>query len=323
MATCEYGTLSVYDGERWSTIVEEKAGLGGLMSGLQPDRSGRIWMLSGEVLKVYDGESWENYTVESPGLHYDLIDRIDTFSIDPLWQVWIGTTWRRSRSDWGPAVTVFDGDTWTTFTHENSGLPDHGWVNSIAFDGDGGTWISLFGGLVVKNGDDWIHLTPENSDLVDETVRAVSFDPSGRVWIASEGGLQLIDGEEWQTFDGVDFQCAGLPRAFDENGPLWSGSCTGAVMTFDGMDWEYEIEPSFEYRGHISWSVNDIEMDHRGNIWVGTGDEVCLYDGTKWSRVNSSNSGLMGEGAYSIATDSKGDVWFMNGSGISVLSFSS
>ena len=93
-------------------------------------------------------------------------------------------------------VSVFDGDTWSTYIPENSGLADER-VRAIAFDEQGRAWFGTSGyGVSVFDGNTRSTYTPENSGLVHDSVGAIAFDEQGRAWFGTKYGVSILQSNE-------------------------------------------------------------------------------------------------------------------------------
>lgn len=97
--------------------------------------------------------------------------------------------------------------------------------------------------------------------------------------------------------------------AFEASGTAWMGtldmglirhSATG-ITVFDSTN-------SILHKAPI-W---DIEVDKKGNVWIGT-DDLVRYDGTKFTRFDSKQFSLPGKSVRSIGIDGADNVWFASG----------
>jgi hypothetical protein len=83
------------------------------------------------------------YDENNSPLSHDAYVLAITFDVEG--RAWIGTESRRGTT---PGFHIFDGETWTTYDTENSGLADNH-VRSIAFDGQGRAWIGTRSGISI------------------------------------------------------------------------------------------------------------------------------------------------------------------------------
>jgi ligand-binding sensor domain-containing protein len=164
----------------------------------------------------------------------------------------------------------FDGETWTTYSAENSDLPcDH--VIGLAVDGEGNVWAGTeTGGLAKFDGDVWTHFLEMDgpAGLEQATISEVSFDRQGRLWAGTASGAAMFDGESWTSYDGSN---SALPVAashevvVDHAGNTWIGTEEG-LAKFDGETWTLFTKTN---SGLPSSWIRAIVCDEKGNIWVG------------------------------------------------------
>ncbi|MBI2722422.1 MAG: SpoIIE family protein phosphatase [Bacteroidetes bacterium] len=139
---------------------------------------------------------------------------------------------------------------------------------------------------------------------------------------------------------------AGLPKANvysileDKTGNLWFGTNGGGVCRYDGncvddiingtnlyqhtqqdlKKNKKDLVKSFtnftEKEGLSNNFVYSILEDKTGNLWFGTDDGVCRYDGKSFTNFTE-KEGLSNNVVYSILEDKTGNLWFgTNGGGV-------
>jgi ligand-binding sensor domain-containing protein len=97
--------------------------------------------------------------------------------------------------------------------------------------------------------------------------------------------------------------------AFDASGTAWLGTLnqglirhnSSGIAVFDSTNSILHKEP-----------IWDIKADKKGNIWIGT-DDLVKYDGTRFTRIESSQYGLPRNSVRSIGIDGLDNVWFSAG----------
>jgi ligand-binding sensor domain-containing protein len=94
--------------------------------------------------------------------------------------LWIGTA--------EGGLAKFDGETWTVYNTDNSGLPDNA-VQALTFDPQGTLWVGTQGALAQFDGQNWIVYNTDNSELPDNWVWSIAIDAHGNKWIGTGGGL--------------------------------------------------------------------------------------------------------------------------------------
>ncbi|MFO8053907.1 MAG: two-component regulator propeller domain-containing protein [Bacteroidales bacterium] len=56
-------------------------------------------------------------------------------------------------------------------------------------------------------------------------------------------------------------------------------------------------------------TVNAIDHDSQGNIWIATDNGVCTYNDGNWNTFNTSNSGLISNSVSALIVDAQDNVW--------------
>ena len=251
-----------YDGKLFTNVT--------LMEGLRrfhvfsilETKQGNLWFgtIRGGVYR-YDGRSFTLFTA-ADGLASDVVT---CMLEDQAGNVWFGT-------DRG--VSRYNGRLFTTFTTEE-GLRANA-VHSMAQDKTGKLWFGTNGGV------SWYEPSPspDGRSFTDFTnregrnfvnVRSIIEDQSGSIWIGSQGGLHRYDGKSLTKF-------TSNPTRYifeDRRGNLWlsEGKVDAPAMTlsrYDGMSFTTLV---------TSLQIFGITEDSTGNIWFGTTDGACRYDG--------------------------------------------
>lgn len=159
----------------------------------------------------------------------------------------------------------------------------------------------------------WTNYNTDNSPLPDNFVSDIAFGKDGSVWIGTWGGglVHLKDGK-WIIFNEDN---SGLPNnlinniAMDDEGVLWLAT-DGDICRFDGTNWKTIRLPADQ---NIALTI---EVDHQGDIWIGTYDQgLYKYDGRsvrkKWGGYKD-----MDFGVNDIAFDKDNTLWMATRIGI-------
>lgn len=203
------------------------------------------------------------------------------------------------------------------------------YIRDIAVDNAGRKWFATDDGVLMLAADDvtWTHYRSQNSNLVDNDVRAVVADMNNTVWFAiydlgNDGGLQSLSGSTWATYDTND----GLPSNhalsldIDTNGNLWIGTDDGLARFNPGTNsWaSYDVTDVDENWPNI---IETLSADLAGNVWVtvpGTGVAVLTVTTNTWTDYSTE---LLGSDVLTIKVDDFGRKWIgYESSGVSVLS---
>lgn len=272
--------LAKYDGVSW-TIYTTTSHTGlpddGITAILEAS-NGDIWVGTDFGVGVFDGSTFTTYTTANGLGHNRINDLVQVSNGD----IWI--------SDFNGA-TVFDGNDFTVYG-SGDGLP-FGGVNCVGQDKNGDILLGTgIGGLAIFDGVDFALIT-ETDGLVSDVVNAIAVDSDGNRWVGTANGLTVLDPSgnwlenhtrmliipEPDTLNPVeDIQ-------IDQDGNVWVGIyvdylvTVGGVTMFDGSTWtEYD-----ESNGLVGPTIRQIDLDTRGNLWVGTSSGVSRIDGVNAS----------------------------------------
>ena len=186
-----------------------------------------------------------------------------------------------------------DGDTWTAYNKNNSGLSFEE-VRCMAFDSKNNLWCGTRGGgLFFFDGVNWTQYTKSNSQLPSDCPMVVVVDKNDIVWINCRYA------QYYDTY-GIEFGFG--------------------LTSFDGTNW---IAYNRNNSPILSDCIWDIQIDGDNNKWLATAGDVGLtcFNGTDWKIYDVENSGIALNEVTKITIDSKNDlIWLTQypGSGMSV-----
>ena len=289
-------------------------------------------------------DSWTIHDLRSGMPTDDLV----SLEIAATGQLWVGT--------WGSGVSIRQSNRdWLRMDHTNSILSGLGRegdfvaISDITRDGAGNMWlVNVTFGLVVVDGfpaaqsyifDNFSLGLAPGRDLNKVVVGA-----DGLKWLTSRGdGFLLLD-DGGTPFDGDDDVAIVIDDVFDprltstrvfalavgDDGTIWVGTDNGlnAVRgTYSRQSRSFEVQQWLVYTerdGLGSSEINALEVDDRGNVWVGTegglsqiaGDEIVFT-------LTKTNSGLIDNRIKSLLFDGdKGEMWIGTFDGLSRLRIS-
>ena len=183
--------LYKYDEFNITQYTETEGLPGNRIRYIEVDRNDIVWFIvfhtdvenSYRTLGSYDGNTFTEFTESS----YFIKAGCNSLTIDHNNTKWIGTS---------AGVCRFDGETWTTFTTENSGLCDNK-VNTIAVDSNNVLWfgtdngVSKYTGEVITTSVAEANQIPESIPLI--TSYPNPFNPSTTIeFTLPESGLATI-----------------------------------------------------------------------------------------------------------------------------------
>lgn len=166
------------------------------------------------------------------------------------------------------------------FSQEN-GLPNNQ-IQCIYQDSDGWMWIGTSQGLSRFDGYNFVNFLPNINDSTSirgNLVRVIKEDSKGNLLVGTEnGGLNIFDKEKETFF-----------HPFKNN-------------------------PEFKYR---EVSVNSIEEDEDGNLWLGTDFNLFVLDTAGALKpVQPDNSGFEGSFIRNLKFDNAGNLWLGTNNGV-------
>ncbi|MBR6980384.1 MAG: hypothetical protein IKH88_11215 [Prevotella sp.] len=188
---------------------------------------------------------------------------------------------------------VRNGDTWTAYNKDNSGLSLE-YVQSMAFDSNNRLWCGTRGGgLFLFDGTQWSNHTTSNSSIPSDYVGAMAVDNKDVVW------LNCRD-----------------PRYPDTMGLEYGYGLT----CFNGNRWTTYNRNNSPLPSNCFW---DLQVDTDNRKWLATAGDVGLvcFDDTGWTTYNVDNSGIALNEVTKITLDPRRDlIWLTQypGLGLSV-----
>lgn len=253
-----------YDGNNFTNFTN-KAGLRRFHAfAALEDHKGNLWFTTiGAGVYRFDGNSFTNFTTRD-GLPND---RVTYIYEDRSGNIWFGTEGGASR---------YDGRTFRNFTTED-GLPNND-VNAIIEDQTGKFWIGTRGEACLYDGKNFTRFTTTEGKPF-ENVRSIKEDRNGHIWLGGNDGLWRYDGSNYTnlTTDFVGYIYE------DKAGTIWTS--TDHKKTGDWVLARYSppLPPTKEMVVSLVEPKNGmlfgILEDNSGNIWFGTLQGVCRYDG--------------------------------------------
>ncbi len=226
----------------------------------------------------------ENWNEDNSPL---LNNTVQALELDNDENLWIGT-------DYG--LFKFDGENWTTFTTENSGIPSNQ-IRSITFNDQNELWVGTFDdGLAQFDGVNWTEFNIDNSDLPDNFVKYLKFDNNQSLWISTTGGLAKKSGNDWQIWDvyNADLWTNNMSYILVEESTndKYVGSINGGLNIFKA-DTLHSIEMSYTH-GIPDNTLYGMAFNDMNQLWIASpsGGLMIRYSSALWLWYNAENSDL-------------------------------
>ncbi|MCX6170747.1 MAG: PEGA domain-containing protein [Ignavibacteriales bacterium] len=144
-----------------------------------------------------------------------------------------------------------------------------------------------------------------NTKIFSNVLSKVVIDKFNNKWIGSiDHGLMKFDGKNWTSFEntGIIKSKVILDLLIDSKDRLWVATANG-LSVFDGIFWQ-SLDDKLP-----SNTVNALEEDIYGNIWIGTIYGLVKYNNSTFQIYNKT-SGMPENWVNCIASDKNGGIWF-------------
>ena len=285
------------------------------IASLYPDSEGGMWVGTFKKGVAYYNRSIYKFDI------FPLGD-INCIEESPDGCLWLGTN-GNGLVRWNPE----DGES-KSYTHGAENSPSTNAIVSLLQARDGRLWIGMFmGGLDCFDGSRFLHYRyragAENS-LASDKVWSLLEDASGNIWIGTlGGGLQCLNPQtgEFKTYtkenSGLIFDyVTSICQADEEH--LVIGTSRG-ISLFD-MRRGRAQNLTDEHTGTVYFresSINQVLVDSRGLLWVGTRDGLEVLD-RKNGLLKSVLLAQEGGGQYvaGMVEDKQRNIWVTTSGGV-------
>ncbi len=182
-----------FDGKNWTNYNTDNSPIisnnissvafdpeGNVWIGLYP-RSNDDWSSAG--LMMFDREGkWITYNTNNSEIPYDIVTGL---AVDSDGIVWLGTlsNFGFQYSRYGGGLTKFDGKKWTSYTEDNSEIPNNE-IWGICIDDADNLWLGGTDKGLVKydRENEWTVYDQSNSGIVSNGVTVIAVDSRHNIW---------------------------------------------------------------------------------------------------------------------------------------------
>jgi ligand-binding sensor domain-containing protein len=159
-------------------------------------------------------------------------------------------------------------------------------------------------------------------EQISQVVRMMFQDSRGNIWFGAENGAWKLTGktlihiDNIKSEDGKGVTIKGITE--DKYGTIWIGHTDG-ISSVKGE----RVTNYYESDGLISNDVWNISTDTDGNIWIGTIEGACVFDGKTFKYIDmplgikDTTIGVSSEKMINrIYQDRKGKIWISSNAGL-------
>jgi len=258
---------------------------------IQEDKSGNIWFVTGGGICRYDGKSFTTFT--------DTKEKRDSLTVNGR-----QNTSENICFEAGAGAYCYNGNSFS-YRHLPRIALDTQYSNPYIVycsykDKSGKLWFGTQNlGVCCYDGKSFTWFTEKG--LSGFVVRALFEDKNGNLWFGNNGGgLFRYDGKSLTNFteesrvNNYEYEknlndsvkSGNLARVWtineDNNEDLWIGTIDLGVWRYDGKNLTHYTTKD----GLTSNVINTIYKDKRGELWFGTGTDVCKFNGKSFGKFS-------------------------------------
>lgn len=199
---------------------------------------------------------------------------------------------------------LFDPDEAGSFTLYTTaeGLPGNR-VTDIILDSRKNLWFTSPGHGTFKYTDGIItSYQAATSQILNDAVNCVAETTDGRILFGTDSGLSVLGiNNVWSSYlDPVNFLLISTVRV-SSNNSIWLGTQSKGLFVNTGSGFTKFLSDPYE-------TINAIEEDKTGNIFIATNNGLVKYNGTSLSYMSLAD-GLPSKLVTSVRSDSRERVW--------------
>jgi signal transduction histidine kinase/ligand-binding sensor domain-containing protein len=255
------------------------------------DRMGNVWIATSNGLVRYDGYEYKRfYPDPNDPKTMGSILTIRLFE-DKKGHIWIGCI--DLLSEYNPDTKSFKNYNFSKLTDFPSGMQII--ITAINADSRGRIYFGAtsYTGIVAshavfykdKNSTQLKRFDPPNKEKVSNVYYATS-DKLGNIWIVADNGFFKINNEgklqtlKWPLRKSPPYDKYYRSMKADKNGNFWLTSSNSELSVWNPSSGKLKSYPiktlSIKWKGAL-WT-NEMEIDTKGNIWLGTNQGLLYFD---------------------------------------------
>lgn len=339
-------SIKSFSQDRWTRINYSAATTGenGLISQyvicIYEDHLGNIWFGTADGISIWDGSTWKSYTTLDGLIVNEVADIVE----DDDYNIWIGY------GSYVCGVSRFNGTSFESFNTSNGLVNDK--VNFIYKDSNGCIWFATNGGISKYKNSTWTNYTQEQG-LSSDRITTIKEELNGDFLIGTiDKGLWHFDGTNFTPFSWETNSDSFINDVFtDSKGNVWVGGyglykyngTWTSVNPFHSREDGYVFDIEEDSKGKIYFATSDGLAVLNGSEWtyyttsegtpsndvrklmiqnndrllIGTNVGVGIFDGINWTKIQTSNGGLISNEVNYVFEDNDKNTWICTQAGVS------
>jgi len=266
---------------------------------LLADGKGGLWLGGGEAIEHWSGSQSQIYPIKAlrsnPGVEVQALAR------DSEGYLWVGLLQQGPGKGLG---RMEDGvfKSFVTQGFDGSKLA----VAAIRADREGSVWVGTVGGGLYRIHGNVVEHYGRAEGLSSDAVQNLFEDREGLLWVTTSNGVDSFRDPAVTIFSASE----GLTMD-DVGGILAASDGTVYVANGDALDWiraNGKISSIRWGKGLPGDQVFGMFQDRAGNLWMGSGDGLYLFQGGRFRRIPEPGRKPLGV-VMEIAEDTDGNLW--------------
>jgi ligand-binding sensor domain-containing protein len=192
-------------------------------------------------------------------------------------------------------------DKWTLF-NTSTGLSGNQ-VRGTFCDSKGNMWFAVSGyGAAKYANNNWTYYKTSNSGILSNGVTCIGEDGGGNIIFGTTNGISMLTtSNTWSYYRHPTIILNITCLITDKDKNVWAGTTNQGFLIFEGSSLSQVYYEPYK-------TVNDIEEDNKGNMWIATENGLLKWDGNTFSLLTTS-SGLPDNSVTALFSDSRDRLW--------------
>ncbi len=308
--------ISIYKGDHFTSITDPKIIQDKQVFAVEEDSQGRIWLGTNAGLSVYDPSARTGNPVKVFNDKTNNLISARFIKMDKTGSMWIGTYQRGLfNCDLKTGKMYFD-------SFLNGNLERQAVITALEVDNQNMVWIGNYDRLVVYNQkEDEIRTFTQADGLAGTSIKTLFCDRENNIWIGSEEKIGLTKYDpETEKFKMIRITEGLVPQAISQTGDskIWVGTGGGLL----GLMNDSVVTIITEKDGLLSNNIKFLEPQGDKFLYIGTNfglNRLNLSDGSIATFTKRNGYTGIESSPNASVTDSKGNLWFGTGNGVTRL----